>query len=336
MRNKLFLCILKNKILACKKNCPKCRGKHTKKYWKNSDWKQKYKCKKCSYCFVISQKQTPKIYGEKVFEDWIEEGYSCRQLWLQKHKNSKDILKNIQKHLDSNELYQIDLVFENIHHIMIDGIWISKDICLIIYYEYIQKKVIRFGFYSGELYEDIVDDLRVLRDEFKYDIQSFTVDGGKQIKKAVEEVYPESIFQRCLTHIHRQVWNYISKNPQSDCWKDLQKIVTFQNFENEERFKRYFQKWEKKYFDFLKEKSSNWKRTWYTHRRLRQARSHIKNALPYMFHYLENSNIKRSSNDLEWYNWVLSDHIYMHRWLKKERLISFVSLWIYNRNLKEK
>jgi hypothetical protein len=88
---------------------------------------------------------------------------------------------------------------------MIDGIWISKDICLIIYYEYIQKKVIRFGFYSGELYEDIVDDLRVLRDEFKYDIQSFTVDGGKQIKKAVEEVYPESTFQRCLTHIHRQV-----------------------------------------------------------------------------------------------------------------------------------
>jgi hypothetical protein len=55
-----------------------------------------------------------------------------------------------------------------------------------------------------------------------------------------------------------------------------------------------------------------------------------------MFHYLENSNIKRSSNDLEWYNWVLSDHIYMHRGLKKERLISFVSLWIYNRNLKEK
>jgi hypothetical protein len=26
----------------------------------------------------------------------------------------------------------------------------------------------------------------------------------------------------------------------------------------------------------------------------------------------------------------------MHRWLKKERLISFISLWIYNRNLREK
>lgn len=139
---------------------------------------------------------------------------------------------------------------------MIDGIWISENICLIIYYEYIQKKVIRFGFYFGELYENIVEDVRVLRDEFKYDIQSFTVDGGKQIKKAIEEIYPEAIIQRCLTHIHRQIQNYISKNPQSDCGKNLQKIVTFQNFEDEEKFTTEFQNWEKKYFDFLKEKSS--------------------------------------------------------------------------------
>ena len=187
---------------------------------------------------------------------------------------------------------------------MIDGIWISKNICLIIYYEYIQKKVIRFGFYSWELYEDIREDLKILRSEYRYNIWSFTVDGGKQIKKAIEEIYPDAIIQRCLTHIHRQIQNYISKNPQSDCGKDLQKIVTFQNFKNKEKFTKEFSAWERKYFDFLKEKSLNWKRSWYTHRRLRQARSHIKNALPYMFNYLENPNIKRSSNDLEWYNGV--------------------------------
>ena len=55
-----------------------------------------------------------------------------------------------------------------------------------------------------------------------------------------------------------------------------------------------------------------------------------------MFQYLRYKNIKRSSNDIESYNAVLSDNIYMHRGLKKERLISFVSLWIYKRNLKEK
>lgn len=303
---------------------------------KNSQWKQKYKCKKCGYCFVKNQKKNDKIRGTNIFNDWISEGYSIRQLSLQYNKSEKDIKTEIRKRLGQNEIFQIDIVFENIHHMMIDGIWISKNVCLIIYYEYIQKKVIRFGFYSWELSENIVEDLRVLRDEFKYDIQSFTVDWGKQIKKSIEEIYPRSTLQRCITHIHRQIQSYISKNPQSDCGKDLQKIITFQNFENEEKFKKEFQIWEEKYFDFLKERSSNGKRNWYTHRRLRQARSHIKNALPYMFHYLKDPNIKRSTNDLEGYNWVLSDHIYYHRGLKKERLISFVSLWIYNRNLYKK
>lgn len=140
---------------------------------------------------------------------------------------------------------------------MIDGVWISKDICLIIYYEYIQKKVIRFGFYDGERYKYIQEDLKMLKDEFKYDIQSFTVDGGKQIKKAIEEIYPESKLQRCVTHIHRQIQNYISKNPQSEGGKNLQKIITFKNFENKENFIKEFKNWEETYFDFLKEKSSN-------------------------------------------------------------------------------
>ena len=219
---------------------------------------------------------------------------------------------------------------------MIDGIWIWKGICLVIYYEYIQKKVIRFGFYDGERYEYIREDLKALRDEFKYHIASFTVDGGKQIKKTIEEIYPKSKIQRCITHIHRQIQNYISKNPQHPCGKELQVITRFQNLIHQESFIYFFTKWENKWSEFLKEKSSSWGRSWYIHRRLRQARSHIKNAIPFMYSFLDDENTKRSSNDIEWYNWVLSDHIYMHRGLKKERLISFVSLWIYNRNLKKK
>ena len=68
-------------------------------------------------------------------------------------------------------------------------------------------------------------------------------------------------------------------------------------------------------------------------KKIRWAKSHIKNAIPFMFYFLENENIKKSSNDLEWYNWVLDGHIFNHRWLRIDRLISFISLWIYNRNL---
>ena len=216
---------------------------------------------------------------------------------------------------------------------MIDWTWISKDVCLIIYYEYRIKKVLRFGFYDSERYEYIRNDLKALRDSFWYNIESFTIDWAKVITKAIENIYPKSKIQRCLTHIFMQIKRNISNNPQSNCWRDLQKIVTFNNFENKERFINEFKDWEEKYLEFLKEKSYKWNKSWYTHRKLRASRSHIKNAIPFMFHHLNDENIKRSSNDLEWYNWVLSDHIYFHRWLRKDRLISFISLWIYNRNL---
>ena len=323
-------------IEVCKKNCPKCRSKQIKSNGKNTQWKEKFKCKKCLFCFVKKNRKNTPIRTKKVFDDWLVEGYSCRQIWKQKSKRQKAVLLNIRRSLDSNEISQIDVVFEDIHHVMIDGIRISKDICLIIYYEYIQKKVIRFWFYNVERYEYILKDLKVLRESFKYSIWSFTVDGSKQIKKAIQEVYPKARLQRCLTHIQRQTQNYISKNPQSICWKELQKIVIFENFENKQKFEKLFRVWEDKHMEYLEERSIRTKKSTFKHRRLRQARSHIKHALQYMFHFLDDCIIKRSSNDLEGYNWVLSDHIYHHRWLKKERLLSFISLWIYNRNLSQK
>ena len=62
--------------------------------------------------------------------------------------------------------------------------------------------------------------------------------------------------------LHFLLWEIktnISNNPQSECGKDLQKIITFKNFENKELFIIKFKNWEKKYFDFLKERSFKWK-----------------------------------------------------------------------------
>ena len=245
------------------------------------------KCKKCNYCFVRKDRKNDEIRGSNIFSDWIKEWYSSRQLWLQKYKNKKKILEYIRDELDKNLIFQIDIVFENVEYIMIDWTWISTEICLIIYYDYIHKKVIRFWFYDWEKYEYIKNDLMILRGQFKYEIKGIVVDWTKQIKKAVEKIYPTAKIQRCLTHIHRHIKTYISNNPKTDCWKDLQKIITFENFENKKKFIEAFNLWNKKYFDFLKEKATKWSKSWYLHRKLRWARSHIKNAIPYMFYFLD-------------------------------------------------
>ncbi len=64
--------------------------------------------------------------------------------------------------------------------------------------------------------EAIVRDLRILKYSFGYDIAVFVVDGGPSILSAIREVYPASLIQRCLVHIQRQVFNYISRNPKTE------------------------------------------------------------------------------------------------------------------------
>jgi transposase-like protein len=314
--------------------------------WKNPKWVQKYRCKKCNYSFINKKRKTPIIKTDKIFNERLKEWYSSRQLWLQKSKDPIDVLNNIRDHLDNNLIYQIDIVFDDVKHVMIDGTWISRYICLIIYYDYVNKKVIRFWFYDAERYEYIKNDLITLRNEFKYQVECFVVDWGKAIKKAIEKVFPDAKIQRCLTHIKRwgelrskREWpglhtrNTISKKPQSNCWKELKRLITFKNFKNEKLFIKKFNLWEEKYSDFLNERTSNWNNSRYTHKKLRSAKSHIKNSIPHMFYYLKDENTKKSNNDLEWLNWVLDGQIFNHRWLRKDRLISFVSLWIYSRNL---
>lgn len=278
-------------------------------------------------------KQNDKIRWTRFFDNRLKEWYSIRQLSNQYWKNENLIWENIKNTLDNNLIYQIDLIFDNVKYIMIDWTWITRNICLIIYYDYINKKVIRFWFYHSERYEYIKEDLKILRDEFKYEIEGLVVDWAKQIKKAVEEIFPTAKIQRCLTHLKRQIRNNISKKPQSNCWKDLKRLINFKKFSNEKLFIKKFNLWEEKYRDFLNEKTINWNKSRYTHKKLRSAKSHIKNAIPYMFHYLKDENIKKSNNDLEWLNWVLDGHIFNHRWLRIDRLISFVSLWLYERNL---
>jgi hypothetical protein len=285
---------------------------------------------------VKKNKKNDKIRWDKYFDNRLTEWYSIRQLSKQYWVNFDLIWKNIKFKLDTNPIYQIDLVFDNVRYIMIDWTWITRKICLIIYYDYINKKVIRFTFCDSERYEYIKEDLEVLKNEFKYKIEWFVLDWSKAIIKAVMKVYPEAKIQRCLTHIHRQARNKITRKPKTKAWKELKKLITFKDFNNEKSFVKKINLWEEKHKDFINEKTYKWKDYRYTHPNLRSARIHILNAVPYMFHYLYDENIKKSNNDLESLNWTLSNQINRHKWLRIDRLISFISLWIYERNLREK
>lgn len=217
---------------------------------------------------------------------------------------------------------------------MIDGYALPGEGILLVYRAYSIGKTVWFSIGEKEGKEEIVRDLKILRDSFQYDIEVFVVDGWPSILAAIRQVFPKAVVQRCLVHVQRQVFNYVSRNPKTEAGKDLVRIMNYSVLSDSRTFSRLFEEWKEKHFLFLIEKSvSRAGKRIFTHTSLRKALRHIENALPDMYHFTLNPEIEKSTNKLEWFFWVLTEEwILEHKWLSPKRLHSFVALWIYFRN----
>ena len=162
------------------------------------------------------------------------------------------------------------------------------------------------------------------------DIESVTCDGAANIIKAVREVCPEAIIQRCTFHIANEICTWLTKKPKSkaacelrDLARSLSLVTTHLDAQV---WLREFIDWEDKYRDYINEKSvdENSGRWWYTHRMLHRSSTHIKRAIPYMFNYTLYSNIPKTSNSIESFFGHLKDHLRIHRGLSEKHFKDFL------------
>jgi hypothetical protein len=263
-----------------------------------------------------------------------------RQLSNQYSLKERSIRKDILQRLDAKSITCIDEVFLNIHYLMIDWYRLPGWKVLLVYYESIQEKVVWFSVRDNEKKVHIVEDLKFLKNHMWYtDIISCTTDGSPSIGRAFYEVYPESSHQRCLVHIQRQVENYTTQKPKTRVWKALKSIVRYNTLSSPVLFSTVLRVFEILFLETINQTAPTEKWWWrYIYKELRKGYMHIINALPYMYQFdtLKNLSIPRSTNKLEWYFWVLTDEcINEHRWLRKDRLLSLIILWMYHRNYKK-
>ncbi len=78
---------------------------------------------------------------------------------------------------------------------------------------------------SGERFWELQQDLRAIK-ALQIQIESVTCDGGLAILKAVQEVYPAAILQRCTVHIAREIETWITRKPKSQAARELLEFVT--------------------------------------------------------------------------------------------------------------
>ena len=316
------------------KQCPVCSGKEVIKKGRR-DGKQRYRCKDCFHNFSYSNEGVRLSNQFVWFRKWIMERQVYKYLVRDSGMSQSSIQRLFKTYLKSppeNVIRSKGNV-----HLLIDGTYFTNGLCLVLYYDYDIQYVQLFRETNDEKYKEIKEDLENLK-RLGVDVYSVTCDGHRALLKAVAKACPNAIVQRCLVHIKRQVKNYLSSSPKLEQAKQLlaisRKITRLKTIEQAQYWLVDFYKWYQEHHLFVEEKSFNEEsgRWWYKHKNLHMACSHLINAIPHMFCYLNDPEIPYSTNQLEGYFTHLKEKLTLHRGLRFESKRNFIKWYIHFKN----
>ena len=130
-----------------------------------------------------------------------------------------------------------------------------------------------------------------------YAIQGIVIDGFQKLFTVLSEYR----IQMCQFHMVAIIRRKLTKNPQLEAGKELLELAYRLKDMNESAFVSAFEKWKRKWHDFLKEKTVNeiTGRTIYTHQRLRSAMVSISTYLPFLFTYEKVRGMPNTNNMIE-------------------------------------
>lgn len=210
-------------------------------------------------------------------------------------------------------------------HIVFDGTYFHKDGCLAVIVDAVSKNLLAYWYIDKESYNSVLPMMTKLC-QLGLNPVSITVDGHPQVIKAMKEIWPEALIQRCLYHIKYQGTIWLRFYPKTEAGKSLKKILStitsIYTLQDREHFLSSYSDWLLK----NQETINNLPKYSVANKDLKRTVALIRNALPYMFHYVDNSNIPSTTNMLEGLFSLVKHHCMRHRGLSLQHKVSYL-LW---------
>lgn len=314
-----------------KTRCPHCGFLDTIKKGKREGY-SRYFCKNCKSYFTDRRPHVSEKNMFVWFEHWVRDKMSVSQIAKQSGYSERTLKNYFHKVLPTCPTWQIQKR-EKVN-LLIDGTYFTNKVCLLLYRDHNIKMTILYRLTKQEALRDLKEDLQAIKD-VGIEVESVTCDGRANIIKAVREVYPEAIIQRCVFHIANEICNWLTKKPKSEAARELREIVCYlskvSNHEEAQLWMRAFVDWYTKFEEYINERSVDEEtgKWWYTHKMLHRSTSHIKRAIPNMFNYTRYSNIPKTSNSIESFFGHLKDHLRLHRGLSNDHFKDFVKWYLF-------
>ena len=321
-----------------RQRCPKCGSLNIIR-WGSREGHQRYKCRDCGTSFVKHKEGVRQsnrlvwfrkwVLGKQTIEDIAQEsGYSARQVhrWF-------------DEYLDSSPSWTMNT--SRPIYLLIDGTYYSDGHCLILYRAENLKRTIFYRFSTHEDDDEIASDLISIRD-LGYDVIGITTDGGDNIIRAVQFVFPNVPRQRCVVHVQRECLNSITQRPRSTEAKLFRNLIQDLSVVKTKNDKLWwlnmYTRWieDNEEYIFQKAMVSYSHQEYYVHNDLRKAYIHLKRALPNLFTYIEHPGVPKTTNALEAFFGHIKDQIRSHRGLAESRIDNFVKWYLFFNDEKKK
>lgn len=182
-----------------------------------------------------------------------------------------------------------------------------------------------------EGYKNVYPWFEKLKDQGLYP-DVIIMDGERSVIRAIRKIWPKTRIQRCLYHIQREGLRWLRSYPKTEAGWQLRKLLStlcqIRTVKERELFVNNFYSWLKKYRQFVNELP----KTTVAFKDLKRTIALIENALPDMFHYLDDASIAKTTNTLESFYSRLKADYRRHRGLTKKNKIQYLKWYCYFKN----
>lgn len=235
--------------------CPLCGFFDTIKKGKRDGY-SRYYCKSCDSYFTDRRTHISDKNMFIWFEQWVRDKQCIAQISKSSGYSERKLKSYFYKVLPTCPTWQIQRR-EKVN-LLIDGTYFTNKVCLLLYRDHNIKMTILYRLTDKEALRDLKEDLHAIKC-VGIEIESVTCDGHANIIKAVREVCPEAIIQRCTFHITNEICNWLTKKPKIEAAQELRELVCYlskiNTHEEAQLWMRAFIDWYHIYEEYINEKS---------------------------------------------------------------------------------
>lgn len=249
---------------------------------------------------------------EKAYEDYTLHKQTYAELEVKYAKSENTLRKYFDQLKPQKTSVKID--FESVN-LIFDTTFFKRSLGVMVFRK--PGKNISWNYVETEKLSFYLEELLKLK-ELGFTFKSFTIDGRKGLIRLLQMYFDTIPIQLCHFHQVATVTKYTTKNPQTECGKELRKLILNLKNISKKDFIEQFENLQNTYKGFLKERNEQ---NQFQHRRLRSAFRSIKTNLPYLFTFEDYSELEipttTNSCDGSFGQWKYK--IKLHRHLSLDR-----------------